>query len=217
MNKALRALAVICGLGILGISIFWSQDGFNFDLAGTSGYGDMALFLGYFLAVCVSVIQFVFSTRYSELNATLKFFGILAYVYSIYTNYFGVVHFQGYTGEETRWSSLMLALVLDGVAEPLIGWGLYESKTGDMIGNLIKTIQDGFVEEKRPSRPVQEPYRAPKSNYKAKHRPQTNRTQNRAPSSSRPQTSIPQDFRSVTISDGDIPEFLKQQTDRRTR
>lgn len=136
MNPLLRKIAVIIGIGILFVSMFWSQDGFNFDLAGDSGGTDMAIFIGWFLAVAVTVIQFVFSTNFKDLNASLIFFGIVAYSYSIYTNYLGVTHFQG--GASNPIGAWILALVLDGVPEPLIAWGLYESLQGDWIGNLIK-------------------------------------------------------------------------------
>jgi hypothetical protein len=138
MNTVLRKLAFFSGLGILVVSMFWSQDGFNFEMAGDSGYGQMAIVIGWFLAVVVSVIQFVFSSNYKELNPSLIFFGILAYGYSIYTNYQGILHFQG--SAQSVWGARVLAMVMDGVAEPLIAWGLYESRTGDFIGNLIRTV-----------------------------------------------------------------------------
>lgn len=142
MEPTLRKLAVLVGIGLLGVSIFWSQDGFNFDLSGTSGYGNLATFIGWFLALSVTVVQFVFSTSYKELNASLKFFGILAYIYSIYTNYWGILNFQGWTvGQpEFQFGGAMLAFVMDGVPEPLIAWGLYESLSGDFIGNLLKVF-----------------------------------------------------------------------------
>lgn len=142
MEPTLRKLAIFIGIGLLLVSIFWSQDGFNFDLAGRSGYGQVATIIGWFLAISVTVVQFVFSTSYKDLNASLKFFGILAYIYSIYTNYWGIMSFQGWVaGDDTfRWGAGMLAFVMDGVPEPLIAWGLYESLSGDFIGNLIKVF-----------------------------------------------------------------------------
>ena len=138
MNATLRKLAVFIGLGLLIVSIFWSQDGFNFNLAGDSGGGDMALTVGWFLAISVSVVQFVFSTNFKDLNPSLILFGLLAYVYSIYTNYQGIIHFQGEA--QSTVGAWILAFVMDGVTEPLIAWGLYESLSGDFVGNLIKSI-----------------------------------------------------------------------------
>ncbi len=138
MNNVLRKLAFFSGVGILIVSMYWSQDGFNFDVAGDSGYGTMAIFIGWFLAVVVSIVQFVFSSNFKDLNPSLILFGVLAYVYSIYTNYEGILHFQG--AATSIWGARVLAIVMDGVAEPLIAWGLYESLTGDFIGNFIKAV-----------------------------------------------------------------------------
>lgn len=153
MNPLLRKLAVVIGIGILMVSMFWSQDGFNFDLAGDSGGTSLAIFIGWFLAVSVTIIQFVFSTNFKDLNASLIFFGIIAYAYSIYTNYLGVTHFQG--DSANPYGAWILALVLDGVPEPLIAWGLYESLQGDWIGNLIKVgtqspTKGGAVQHQNP-------------------------------------------------------------------
>jgi hypothetical protein len=138
MNNALRKIAFFVGIGLLAISMYWSQDGFNFDLAGDSGYMTVALFIGYFLAFAVTTIQFVFSTNFKELNPTLILFGIFAYVYSIYTNHGGITHFQG--NDPNGVGAWALAIIMDAVPEPLIAWSLYESRTGDLIGNLIKAM-----------------------------------------------------------------------------
>jgi hypothetical protein len=138
MNTALRKIAFFIGIGLLLISIYWSQDGFNFDMAGDSGYKTMALAIGWFLAIAVTVMEFVFSSSFKDLNSSLIIFGILSYVYSIYTNYGGVIHFQGVA--QNNVGAIVLAIIMDAVPEPLIAWGLYESKTGDLIGNLVKSI-----------------------------------------------------------------------------
>lgn len=156
MNNILKKISFVVGFFLLGVSIMWSQDGFNFDIAGDSGYSDIAVFIGYGLAISVTVIQFVFSTNYKELNASLILFGILAYVYSIYTNYHGILHFQGESVNKI--GAFIMAFVMDGIPEPLIAWSLGESLTGDFIGNLGKTI---FNIDKQKST----------NTYNAKHRP----------------------------------------------
>lgn len=171
MEPTLRKLAVLVGIGLLAVSIFWSQDGFNFDLAGHSQYGNMATFIGWFLALSVTTIQFVFSTSYKELNASLKFFGILAYIYSIYTNYWGILNFQGWVEGQPPFQlgAGILAFVMDGVPEPLIAWGLYESLRGDFIGNLMKIF--GTAPQKQQQNLTQ--YQTPEQRY-------TNREQRHA-------------------------------------
>lgn len=138
MNYALRKIAFFVGLGLLGVSMFWSADGFNFDMAGQSGYATLAIAISCLLAVATTVMEFVFSSSFKELNASLILFGLLAYVYSIYTNYEGILHFQGTS--QNHIGAAVLAIIMDAVPEPLIAWGLYESLTGDFIGNLIKSI-----------------------------------------------------------------------------
>lgn len=138
MSNILRRIAIAIGLLLLYYSIEWSQDGFRFDVAGDFGKTDSAAFIGYGLAISVTVVQFVFSTSYRELNDSLKVFGILAYAYSIYTNYHGILHLQGL--DPNKVMAAILGFVMDGVPEPLIAWGLGESLSGDFIGNLMKSI-----------------------------------------------------------------------------
>ena len=138
MNNSLRKIAVMIGLFLLVVSMFWSQDGFNFDLAGDSGGTSLAIVVGWGMAVSVTVVQFVFSTNYRELNPSLVLFGVIAYVYSIYTNYQGILHFQGESANQ--FGAAILGFVMDGVPEPLIAWGLRESLSGDWIGNLVRAL-----------------------------------------------------------------------------
>ena len=138
MNHALRRISFFIGIGLLLISMYFNQDGFNFDIAGQSGYKTMALVIGWFLAITVNLIEFIFSSNFKELNPSLILFGIMAYGYSIYTNYLGILHFQG-TSQNTT-GALILGIFMDALAEPMIAWSLYESRGGDFVGNIIKSI-----------------------------------------------------------------------------
>jgi len=153
MNKALRLVALFTGVAVLIISIYWSQDGFNFGIAGDSGYNTMAYVFGYTLAISVTVIQFIFSTNFRELNPSLILFGVLAYLYSVYTNQEGITHFQGAnTNPLAAW---ILGFCIDGIPEPLIAWSLRESLSGDFVGNIFhivgkvfSSVLDGKTEQK---------------------------------------------------------------------
>lgn len=138
MIETLKKASIFCGLFALAVSIFWSQDGFNFDIAGDSGYETGALIVGYGLAIVVSVVQFVFSTNLNELNPSLIVFGVLAYAYSIYTNYLGITHFQG--SNTNGFGAWVFAVFVDGTPELLIAWGMGESLTGDFLGNFWKAL-----------------------------------------------------------------------------
>lgn len=166
MNQGLRKIAFFVGIGLLLVSMYWSQDGFNFDMAGDSGYLTLAKLIGWFLAIAVTIMEFIFSSSFKDLNPSLILFGILAYAYSIYTNYGGITHFQGvHTNSVGAW---ILAVIMDAVPEPMIAWGLYESLAGDLIGNLIKTVVSA------PSKVQQENQRQNNS-----PKPQENRQENR--------------------------------------
>lgn len=142
MNKFLKKIAFLIGLGILFVSIYWSQDGWNFDLAGDSGYTTEAIAIGWFLAISVSVLQFVFSSNFRELNMSLIVIGFIAYVYSICTNKWGITHFQGtHPNEPWAWG---LGFLMDATAEPLIAWSLGVSRDGDFLGNVVKTVFNFF-------------------------------------------------------------------------
>jgi hypothetical protein len=136
MTTVLKRISFVFGLGLLLISIHWSQDGFNFNVAGDSGGTSSAIYIGYFIAAASTVLQFVFSTNLKNLNASLIVFGLIAYGYSIYTNYQGIIHFQGADPNEIM--AFVLGLAMDGVPEPLMAWALGESLSGDFIGNLFK-------------------------------------------------------------------------------
>lgn len=151
MTNVLKRVSIFGGVFALLVSIFWSQDGFNFDIAGDSGYGSLALFVGYGLAVLVSIMQFVFSTSLNKLNPSLIIFGVLAYAYSIYTNFLGITHFQG--NSTNAFGAWIFAIFVDGAPELLIAWGMDESLTGDFLGNLWKAVAGESKSSPQPVRP----------------------------------------------------------------
>jgi len=139
MNRVLRLLSLVGGVVVLLFSIYWSQDGFNFDVAGDAGYSTLAVIGGYSLAIVVTIIQFVFSTNFRELNPSLLLFGFLAYGYSIWTNASGITHWQG--TNTNSYGAWFLGFCVDGVPEPLIAWALGESLSGDFVGNVWNTLK----------------------------------------------------------------------------
>lgn len=139
MNKTLKRIAFFIGMGILGISIYWSKNGFNFSVAGDSGNSTEAIIIGWFLAIAVTALQFIFSSNFRELNSSLVLLGLTAYAYSIFTNYQGILEFQG--AEPNRTWAIILSVILDATAEPMIAWSLGVSREGDMIGNIVKAFK----------------------------------------------------------------------------
>ena len=90
-DKYLRTkifFAKITGIAVLIVSMQFSQNGFGFKEK------NIAL-AGWVLAIAVTVAQFVFNSRVRNLNWTITFLGIVAYVYSIWTNLIGFYNYQG--------------------------------------------------------------------------------------------------------------------------
>lgn len=145
MTRILKRVALFTGFATLIISIYFSYDGFDQSVSGANeGYSSLAVIIGLTLAVVVSVVQFIFGTAYSELNWTLRFAGLAAYVYSIYTNYLGIKHILG----ADDFMAISSALFMDIYPEPAIAWALGEALTGDLAGNIGKIM---FGETKKPA------------------------------------------------------------------
>lgn len=137
MERALKRIAMLTGLLVLAISIFFSYDGFDQRVTGgNEGYTLLATLIGIVLAVVFTVIEFIFGTNYKDLNWTLRGVGVFAYTYSIYTNYLGIKHILG-ADDFMAWS---LAMIIDVYPEPAISWALGESLVGDLLGNLGKMV-----------------------------------------------------------------------------
>lgn len=139
MERYLKHFALVVGILLLVASMIFSYQGFAFNFQTAGGNWKVIFFIiGMTMTASVAVLQLVFNTDYSHLNLTLKIFGVLSYVYSIYTNYRGLSPFVGIDGDDvTTW---IIAVFLDAVPEPLIAWSLGEALKGDLLGNIIKWV-----------------------------------------------------------------------------
>jgi hypothetical protein len=135
MEHTLKNGAKLLGLFLLAISIYLSYDGFDQGVTGGNDkYSNLAKLIGLVIAVSVGALQFIFSSRYEQLNTTLKGAGLISYAYSIWTNYMGAKHLLGMNDT----TALATAFFMDIVPEPMIAWGLGDAMKGDVIGNLGK-------------------------------------------------------------------------------
>ena len=137
LQTNVRKAAVAVGFSILFISMYLSFDGFDGSVSGVnSEYETLGVVIGLVFAVAVSLLQFIFTSDYKGLNPTLKFIGIMSYVYSIYTNMLGAQNLLGMDGA----MAVITAAFADIAAEPMVSWGLGEALVGDLIGNLWKSV-----------------------------------------------------------------------------
>lgn len=135
MERTLRNIAKFLGLLILAISVYLSYDGFDQKVTGgNTNYSQLAKLIGVVIALTICAIQFIFSSRYEQLNTTLKGVGLVSYVYSIWTNYLGAKHLLG-MDDMTAWAT---AIFMDIVPEPMIAWSLGDAMKGDVLGNIGK-------------------------------------------------------------------------------
>jgi len=134
-------MAKLTGIAVLVVSMQFSQNGFGFKDE------DIAL-AGWVLAVAVTVAQFVFNSRVRNLNWTITFLGIVAYVYSIWTNLIGFYNYQGKTlnlDTFLDFSALLpvfASAFMDIFPEAILSWAYNSSGEGDLIGNVLAVTND---------------------------------------------------------------------------
>lgn len=137
LTRILKRTSIWVGVLILLISIYLSFDGFDGKVNGSNAdYTAMGVVIGIVFAVAVTILQFIFTSAYKSLNATLKVIGLLSYGYSIYTNMLGATNILG-MDSLMAWTTAVFA---DIVAEPMIAWGLGEAMVGDLLGNIGKAV-----------------------------------------------------------------------------
>ncbi|MBT7009310.1 hypothetical protein HN960_02620 [Candidatus Peregrinibacteria bacterium] len=145
MNRFLRLCVTVVGIVLLGQSIIWSKDGFGLDFEIGN---DSVVFVGFLLAIVASLLQFILSTDFIDLNPTLVFLGVLAYFYSIYTNAVGIGSLQAEGASPfMKWA---LAFLIDMSPELMISWGLGESRSGDLFTTIGKSFADYAFSDKPP-------------------------------------------------------------------
>ncbi len=143
-DKYLRTkifLAKITGIAVLVVSMQFSQSGFGFK-------GQDIAVSGWVLAIAVTVAQFVFNSRVRNLNWTITVLGIMAYVYSIWTNIVGFYAFQGkvVTVDMLLTFDAILPIFasafMDIFPEAIISYAFNASGEGDLIGNVMAVAKD---------------------------------------------------------------------------
>ena len=142
-------LRVAC---ILGALVLWGVS-YKFSVSGFSVESPDNLWVGYFLGLVATLLELVWNRTEARRVPTLLLAGILAYVYSVYTN---VVGWQSVTDSGLIFS-VLIGLFLDIVPEPLLLYGIYGASSaaaGDFISSLLPKHQQHPTPRPVP-RPVQ--------------------------------------------------------------
>ena len=175
--RALRAIAFLCGMVTLGLSIQWSAK-------GVSVKNPDLIYVGVFLGVLVTVVEFIWRKPGMESNKTMNTIGAIVYFYGIVTNSLGFLHAWGFEwGNFSQYLkdpiSLVLAVLigtmLEVIAEPMISWGLTGDSQADMFGNLSDLINTPAAQA---SRSQQQQYFQQKPNRQNQQGNQQNQNQN---------------------------------------
>ena len=123
------------------MSVMFSIAGFNFNAPGWE-------WLGIFMALAITVFELILTEEDAQKNHTLVFLGVLAYIYGVITNVYGLWIAQGQPDYKANPVALLfplaLGLLLEIAPEPLLMWSLGLSLRGarDILGLLIGQTTD---------------------------------------------------------------------------
>ena len=122
------------------MSVQFSVDGFGFILPKYK-------WMGYLLAISVTVIELVFNEEGMNHSLTVVAVGLMSYLYGIVTNVIGIWNAQG--GADLSGNPFMLlfpvilGFFLEVAPEPLFMWGLLGSGARDLLGHLFGNVEGG--------------------------------------------------------------------------
>lgn len=171
IQKYKSYLFVVGGLFALGLGMYFSKQGFGFELPEIA-------WVGWGLGALCSIVQIAFSSQmtYKTNNYVIWVCGIASYIYSGWSNIIGIT---GLNPKMSIWFAIFLGLFIDWIAEPLIVFGMIgatESAQGDFLRNLLGMRPSAKAKEKSKAtsytRP--EPTWAQKVNQEPEYRPLIN-------------------------------------------
>ncbi|MBI5031511.1 MAG: hypothetical protein HZB51_13360 [Chloroflexi bacterium] len=123
------------------ISVVFSADGFNFIMPHYR-------WMGYLLAMSVTVLELVFVEEGFEHSPTVAAVGFLAYIYGIITNVIGVWTAQGSPDPSMNPLILVfpviLGLLVEIAPEPLVLWGLMGTSARDVLGRIFAPNKEAY-------------------------------------------------------------------------
>lgn len=139
-EQLIHLLAIGVAVILWFISVQFSADGFKFALPRYS-------WIGYVLAIAVTVIELVFNEEGMNHSLTLVAVGLLSYAYGVVTNILGIWAAQGSPDVAANPVSiifpLLLGFFLEVAPEPLLLWGLMGTGARDFLAHLVNNSGKG--------------------------------------------------------------------------
>ncbi len=133
-EQLIHLMAVGVAVVLWFVSVQFSVDGFDFVLPRYR-------WMGYVLALCVTVIELVFNEEGLNHSLTVVAIGLLSYLYGVATNVIGIWVAQGSPDIAANPFVLMFPFVLGffvEVAPPvLFVWGLIGTGARDFLGHIF--------------------------------------------------------------------------------
>lgn len=144
------------------LGVYFSKTGFGFEMPGQE-------WVGWGLGILCFIVQIAFSSQlaYRSYNYVIFLCGILAYIYSGWSNYAGIV---GINSGVHPGFAILLAEFVDWIAEPLLVYGVLgvsDNAEGDFLRNLFgrRTTVDRMKQSIMPRPTVSYEGRVPSSGY----------------------------------------------------
>ena len=135
-EQLIRLLAIGVAIVLWFVSVQFSADGFNFALP-------RYMWVGYLLAIAVTVIELVFNEEGMNHSLTLVAVGLLSYAYGIVTNILGIWAAQGSPDIAANPFAIvfpaLLGFFLEIAPEPLLLWGLMGTGARDFLAHLLNS------------------------------------------------------------------------------
>lgn len=133
-EQLIHLLAMGVALVLWFVSVQFSADGFKFVLPKFA-------WVGYVLAISVTIIELVFNEEGMNHSLTLVAVGLLSYAYGVVTNIIGIWAAQGSPDVASNPVGLLfpilLGFFLEVAPEPLLLWGLMGTGARDFLAHLL--------------------------------------------------------------------------------
>jgi hypothetical protein len=133
-EQLIHLLAAGVAILLWFISVQFSVDGFGFILPKYK-------WMGYLLALSITVIELVFNEEGMSHSLTVVAIGLLSYLYGIVTNVIGIWVAQGSPDPSGNPFMMIFPIVLgfflEVAPEPLFMWGLLGTSARDLLGHLF--------------------------------------------------------------------------------
>lgn len=135
-EQLIHLLAIGVAVVLWFVSVQFSADGFKFALPRYA-------WMGYVLAIAVTVIELVFNEEGMNHSLTLVAVGLLSYAYGVVTNILGIWAAQGSPDIAANPVSILfpalLGFFLEIAPEPLLLWGLMGTGARDFLSQLVNS------------------------------------------------------------------------------